>query len=146
MEERRRETHRFGQRLEPTGHPEIGRLDRADQEGHRERAERDAQLQHAVGEDRSREPSHIARRRRRTEGEAAHVGREHGDHGELRCPEQERELPCPGGLVQQRSEAGDEEADEEEEEAKVHGACLILSWGAGAAPENERPELDRPWL
>ena len=125
MEERRREPHRLRRRLEAAGQAEIGRLHAADHEGHGQRAEGDSQLEHTVGEHRPRQASDITRRRRRAEGEPAHVRREHRDHRQLRRPEQERELPRPGGLVEQGREAGDEEADEQEEETKVHGFRLL---------------------
>ena len=120
MEERRAQRHRLGRRVESTRRRDVEPLHGLDQEGDAERADRDPELEHAVGEDRSDESSHESRGDRCPERETRHVGSEDRDHGELGGSEQEREFPRPRGLIEQGREAGDEKADQEEEESEIH--------------------------
>ena len=63
----------------------------------------------AVGEHRTRDARQETFREIRAQREAAHVGREHGGHGELGGAEHDGELARPGGLIDERGESAQDE-------------------------------------
>ena len=88
-----------------------------------ERGQRDAELEQAVDEHRAGDPLRITSRQRRAGSEPAHVGGEHRGDGQLRGSEHERELARPGGLVDQRGQAGEKEAEQQQQKGAIarHG-------------------------
>jgi hypothetical protein len=122
-----------------------------DRDRHEERGDRDHQLEHAVREQRPRRDHRPARRDRRTQREPAHVRRQHRRDGQIGGAEDERELPRPDSLIQERRETGEEEACEREREddiavrrgdpaRRIRNCALGFAHGGRHSPARRRRE------
>ena len=120
LEQRGRYRPAFEQLATPTQQADVQRVDQPDADGHRQRGERDRELEHTVDQHGPAQPHRVARGQRGAQREASHVGREHRRHSEFGGPEHEAQLARPSRLIQERGETRHEETRKQQRESGVH--------------------------
>ena len=121
------------------------------QERYGNREYRDCGFEDPVNKDWPSNPVHYSCRYRSTERQSSHVGSENSGYSQLGRPENDRQLPHPGGLVQQGSETGQKKAqtdgnkDDQTRAVACFHADILINVGIHDARNAKRPGVAGPF-
>ena len=125
---------------------EVGLPRQPEQQRRQRRAQRDGKFEPGVIAEGVTEPVHPRAQHDTARAQPAHEDRQHGRRRRRRGAKDEPELAQPGGLVNQRTEAGSEQA--KASQAAGHGSrwCRSIKGRLYHAPRTEQMQRQRPTI